>query len=100
MRITKFGHSCVRLSHDGSDVVIDPGGWSETEALDGVAAVLVTHEHADHWTIDQLRATDAQWQKVYWGRKWGSLSLILRPPSGAQNSPRSVDDSNSLFFTR
>ena len=59
MRITKFGHSCVRLSHDGTDVVIDPGGWSETEALDGVAAVLVTHEHADHWTIDQLRATDA-----------------------------------------
>jgi L-ascorbate metabolism protein UlaG (beta-lactamase superfamily) len=59
MRITKFSHSCVRLSHDGTDVVIDPGGWSEREALDGVAAVLVTHEHPDHWTIDQLRATDA-----------------------------------------
>lgn len=59
MRITKFGHSCVRLSESGSDVVIDPGGWSETESLDGVAAVLVTHEHPDHWTIDQLRATDA-----------------------------------------
>jgi Flp pilus assembly protein CpaB len=48
----------------------------------------------------QLRATDAQWQKVYWGRKWGSLSLLLRPPAGSQNSPRSVDDSNSLFWTR
>jgi pilus assembly protein CpaB len=48
----------------------------------------------------QLRATDAQWQKTYWARKWGSLSLLLRPPSGAQNSPRSVDDSNSLYFTR
>jgi L-ascorbate metabolism protein UlaG (beta-lactamase superfamily) len=59
MRITKFSHSCVRLSHDGSDVVVDPGGWSEREALDGVAAVLVTHEHPDHWTLDQLRATDA-----------------------------------------
>ena len=59
MRITKFGHSCVRVSHDGGDVVLDPGGWSEREALDGAAAVLVTHEHADHWTIDQLRATDA-----------------------------------------
>ncbi|WP_148574020.1 MBL fold metallo-hydrolase [Nocardioides caldifontis] len=58
MRITKFGHSCVRLSAT-SDVVIDPGGWSEREALDGVAAVLVTHEHPDHWTVDQLRATDA-----------------------------------------
>ncbi len=59
MRITKFGHSCVRLSHDGQDVVIDPGVWSQREALDGVAAVLITHEHPDHWTIDHLRATDA-----------------------------------------
>jgi pilus assembly protein CpaB len=48
----------------------------------------------------QLRATDSQLQKIYWGRKWGSLSLILRPAAGAQNSPRSVDDSNSLYFTR
>src|SRR3954470_4078679 len=59
MRVTKFGHSCVRLSALGGDVVLDPGGWSEREALDGVSAVLVTHEHADHWTVDQLRATDA-----------------------------------------
>jgi len=59
MRITKFGHSCVRLSAAGGDVVLDPGGWSEREALDGAAAVLVTHEHADHWTIEHLRATDA-----------------------------------------
>lgn len=59
MRITKFTHSCIRLSHEGSDVVVDPGGWSEREALDGVSAVLVTHEHPDHWTIDQLRASDA-----------------------------------------
>jgi L-ascorbate metabolism protein UlaG (beta-lactamase superfamily) len=59
MRITKFGHSCVRLSGDAGDVLIDPGGWSEREAVDGVAAVLVTHEHPDHWQVDHLRATDA-----------------------------------------
>jgi L-ascorbate metabolism protein UlaG (beta-lactamase superfamily) len=59
MRVTKFGHSCVRLSYDGRDVVLDPGVWSQREALDGVAAVLITHEHPDHWTIDHLRATDA-----------------------------------------
>ncbi len=59
MRITKFGHSCVRLSYDGRDVTIDPGVWSQRESLDGVAAVLITHEHPDHWTIDHLRATDA-----------------------------------------
>ena len=59
MRITKFGHSCVRFSGGSGDLVVDPGGWSEREALDGVAAVLVTHEHPDHWVVDQLRATDA-----------------------------------------
>ena len=59
MRITKFTHSCVRFSSGSGDLVVDPGGWSEREALDGVAAVLVTHEHPDHWVVDQLRATDA-----------------------------------------
>jgi pilus assembly protein CpaB len=48
----------------------------------------------------QLRATDAQMQEIYWGRKWGAVSLLLRPPADAKNSPRSVDDSNSLFATR
>ena len=59
MRITKFSHACVRLSAGGRDVVVDPGGWSEREALDGVAGVLITHEHPDHWDVDHLRATDA-----------------------------------------
>lgn len=53
MRITKYTHSCVRLEHAGSVLVIDPGTWSEAYALDGVDAVLVTHEHTDH--VDALR---------------------------------------------
>ena len=48
----------------------------------------------------QLRATDAEMQKVYWARKNGTVSLLLRPPADSQDSGRSVDDSNSLFFTR
>src|SRR3954449_4112126 len=59
MRITKLGHSCVRIEHDGHVVVIDPGSFSEREAVDGATAVLVTHEHADHLDLDHLRATDA-----------------------------------------
>ncbi|MFI9047434.1 MBL fold metallo-hydrolase [Streptomyces sp. NPDC053427] len=54
VRITKYTHSCVRLLHDGGGtLVIDPGIWSEPEALVGADAVLVTHEHADH--VDALR---------------------------------------------
>ena len=40
-------------------------------------------------------------QKIYFARKNGiGLSLLLRPPSDATNSPRSVDDSNTLYLTR
>ena len=59
MRITKFGHACVRVEHDGATVVIDPGVFTDVGALDGAGAVLITHEHADHYLPQHLRATDA-----------------------------------------
>jgi len=59
MRITKFGHSCVRLEHDGQVVVVDPGGFTEPEAVDGATAVLVTHQHPDHLDVAKLRAAAA-----------------------------------------
>jgi len=59
MRITKFGHSCVRIEHDGHTLVLDPGMFTDPEAVDGVDAVLVTHQHYDHWDADLLRRTNA-----------------------------------------
>ncbi|WGX96144.1 MBL fold metallo-hydrolase [Nocardioides sp. L-11A] len=59
MRLTKFGHSAVRIEHDGTTIVLDPGVWSQRESVDGVDAVLVTHEHLDHYAPELLRATDA-----------------------------------------
>ncbi len=53
MLLTKYGHSCVRAEDDGV-LVIDPGSWSEREALDGVDAVLITHEHVDHLDVEKL----------------------------------------------
>src|SRR5256714_11835213 len=53
MRLVKSSHSCVRLEGDGV-LVIDPGGFSEPVALDGVDAVLITHEHPDHLNLDAL----------------------------------------------
>lgn len=59
MRLLKFGHACVRLEKGDRALVIDPGGWSEPEALDDAAAVLITHEHPDHLDVDKLRAVSA-----------------------------------------
>ena len=59
MRITKFGHACVRIEHDGVALVIDPGGWTGPEAVEGATAVLITHEHPDHYLPDHLRAAHA-----------------------------------------
>jgi L-ascorbate metabolism protein UlaG (beta-lactamase superfamily) len=58
MRLRKYSHSCVRIeTDDGAVVVIDPGMFSEAEALDGVDAVLITHEHVDH--LDGAKLADA-----------------------------------------
>jgi L-ascorbate metabolism protein UlaG (beta-lactamase superfamily) len=54
MQLTKYSHSCVRLERDGAVLVIDPGAFSEREALDGVDAVLLTHEHIDHVDVEAL----------------------------------------------
>ncbi|MFB7458556.1 MBL fold metallo-hydrolase [Streptomyces sp. NPDC056188] len=56
MRLTKMVHACVRLEKDGQTLVIDPGGFSEQDAASGADAILVTHEHADHFDEGRLRA--------------------------------------------
>ncbi|MEW1864779.1 MBL fold metallo-hydrolase [Streptomyces sp. NBC_00669] len=56
MELTKKSHACVRLEQDGRTLVIDPGAFSEPDSVAGVDAILVTHEHMDHFSEDRLRA--------------------------------------------
>jgi L-ascorbate metabolism protein UlaG (beta-lactamase superfamily) len=54
VRLVKYSHSCVRIESDAAVLVIDPGAFSERAALDGVDAVLITHEHMDHLDVEAL----------------------------------------------
>jgi len=55
MRVTKFEHATLTLSDSGRTIVIDPGSFTAPLGdLEGVVAIVITHEHADHWTADHL----------------------------------------------
>ncbi|PDP88513.1 MBL fold metallo-hydrolase [Glycomyces fuscus] len=56
MRLTKKAHAGIRLEKDGRVLVIDPGAFTEADATDGADAVLITHEHPDHFAEDRVRA--------------------------------------------
>ncbi|MDQ0937098.1 MBL fold metallo-hydrolase [Streptomyces turgidiscabies] len=56
MKLTKMSHACIRLEKNGQTLVLDPGGFSEEDAAAGADAILVTHEHADHFDEGRLRA--------------------------------------------
>jgi L-ascorbate metabolism protein UlaG (beta-lactamase superfamily) len=55
MKLTKHEHACMVLEKAGSTLVIDPGSFTMPLAdLNAVVAIVLTHEHADHWTPEQL----------------------------------------------
>ena len=56
MRLTKYGHSCLLVEEGPARLLLDPGILSGGfEELEGLTAVLVTHQHADHLDLQRLR---------------------------------------------
>jgi L-ascorbate metabolism protein UlaG (beta-lactamase superfamily) len=56
VQLTKLGHACVVLSDGDRRLVLDPGAFTEESAWDGASAVLITHEHFDHFDPARTRA--------------------------------------------
>ncbi|MDP2598555.1 MAG: MBL fold metallo-hydrolase [Candidatus Liptonbacteria bacterium] len=56
MKITKFGHSCFLAEEGEARILFDPGDFSvlQNESA-GVDAVIITHEHQDHFDPESLR---------------------------------------------
>jgi L-ascorbate metabolism protein UlaG (beta-lactamase superfamily) len=69
MRVTKHEHACLRLEYEGRTLIVDPGAFTlPLHDLRRVVAVVITHEHPDHWTPEHLgRLRDAFPDAVIYG---------------------------------
>ena len=69
-KITKIFHSCILIEYKHAKILIDPGAWvfeekkASVEDFLGVDAVLVTHEHIDHYYPDALRVLQKNGSRI------------------------------------
>ena len=55
MKLTKYEHACLVLEINDEKLIVDPGAFTMPLGdLGDVVAIVVTHEHPDHWTPEQL----------------------------------------------
>lgn len=56
MKITKYEHACVVMEEANEKLVIDPGELTVLPVLENVRAVVITHVHGDHLSIENIQA--------------------------------------------
>lgn len=55
MKITKHEHAALRVEARGETLIIDPGSFTPPlRNVENLVGIVVTHEHADHWTAEHL----------------------------------------------
>jgi L-ascorbate metabolism protein UlaG (beta-lactamase superfamily) len=60
--VTKLLHACLLVEIDGTRTLLDPGSYTwdddrfDASMTEGVDRILITHEHADHFSIDFVRS--------------------------------------------
>jgi L-ascorbate metabolism protein UlaG (beta-lactamase superfamily) len=54
VRITKYEHATLLLTVGGENLVVDPGVFLTPADFTDVVGIVITHEHPDHWTPEQL----------------------------------------------
>lgn len=54
VRITKYEHATLQLGLGDENLVVDPGVFLSHPDVPNVVAIVITHEHTDHWTADQI----------------------------------------------
>ena len=55
MKLTKFQHACLVIEKQDTTIVVDPGGFSHDFITPKkVDAIVITHEHPDHFDMNIL----------------------------------------------
>ena len=77
MQLTKHAHACVVLADEGGRIVIDPGTLTPDAdaAVAAAQAVLITHEHADHFDEELIAKALEQRPEL---RVYGPASVVGR----------------------
>ncbi|MEV6603169.1 MBL fold metallo-hydrolase [Kutzneria sp. NPDC051319] len=95
MRLTWVGHSALRVQHDGFTAVIDPGGLSTADAAADADAVLISHEHLDHYDETRIAAAAAHPGLQIWTNT--SVARLLADSGAARGARVRVVGHGDVF---
>lgn len=83
MEVIKYEHACFTAEQNGDVLVVDPGELTTDFIVpEKVVAIVVTHEHPDHFDHDHIAA------------------IIDKNPDAIIIAPKSVTDKVEVFETR
>ncbi|WP_329467052.1 MBL fold metallo-hydrolase [Streptomyces sp. NBC_01431] len=80
MKLTKHVHACVTVTKGDAKIVIDPGTFTPdaAQAVAAADAVLITHEHFDHFDEDLIARSLETRPEL---RVYGPASVVERWPA-------------------
>lgn len=64
MRISKYEHALLVVEQSASQLVMDPGSYSNLPELQNVVAVVFTHLHDDHTSLEHAQAISRNFPDV------------------------------------
>jgi L-ascorbate metabolism protein UlaG (beta-lactamase superfamily) len=64
MRISKYEHALLVVEQAAAQLVIDPGSYSNLPALQNVVAVVFTHLHDDHTSLEHAQTISRNFPAV------------------------------------
>lgn len=85
IEVTTWGHSAVRFERGQDRLVIDPGNLSDPAVMESAGAVLITHEHADHFAAESLSEALAEDAQLH---VWGPSPVVAELTNAGGPSDR------------